>query len=104
MLTFACFARQDSWPNLQGGFDGPETMSNNVGTEGACFAAVYCAAARVRSRVRSLRTAVAQAEASLTPQQQAQLAAMTASMLAQDNSQLSQNQMHSRENIAAAGN
>jgi hypothetical protein len=50
-------------------------MDNNVGTE------------------------VAKAEASLTPQQQAQLAAMTAEMLAEDNSQLTQAQLHSRQNL-----
>lgn len=44
---------------------------------------------------------VAEAEASLTPAQQAQLQTMVAEMLAEDNSQLTQQQLHSRQVIAA---
>ena len=47
-----------------------------------------------------MHTEVNEAEASLTPAQQQQLAAMTAATVAQDKSQLTQAQLHSRQVIA----
>lgn len=102
-------AAQDSWPNLQGNFHGPETMNNKCAphippqpspARSLCRPRSFSPPFSLRACTRSVGTEVQVAEASLSPAQQAQLSAMTKQQIAQDKAQLTQQQLHSRQYIS----